>query len=192
MCAKFEKSIIENASSTLAGIKVASMYNFRFSNMQECEMILNSINKRLNVKGVYVEVIKNKGDFYLIYVYRKSKLIELVNEKNIAEFLREYGYDVNDNGQDDNTEKILVNLKCRVNEGSSFPHEIGVLLGYPLNDVKAFIENEGLNCIMCGIWKVYYDEQNAMKTFCKLKRCKDVYIEKYNLGSSMYDMVVSA
>ena len=41
-------------------------------------------------------------------------------------------------------------MKRRFNNGQmklktreDFPHEIGLLLGYPLADVKAFIENEG-------------------------------------------------
>lgn len=30
-----------------------------------------------------------------------------------------------------------------VQKGKAFPHEIGVLLGYPAEDVKGFVVNEG-------------------------------------------------
>lgn len=47
----------------------------------------------------------------------------------------------------------------------SCPHEIGLFLGYPLDDVKSFIKNKGKNCICCRYWKVYHHPEQAQKTF---------------------------
>lgn len=50
-----------------------------------------------------------------------------------------------------------------------FPHEIGLFLGYPLEDVQGFIENraEGYKCVGC--WKVYGDEEYAKQEFRAIK-----------------------
>ncbi len=68
----FEESIIRNAAPTLAGIKVANLYNYHFKNKSESVNFIGQINGQLNKKGIYVELMKNCGDFYLLYVYRKS------------------------------------------------------------------------------------------------------------------------
>lgn len=40
-------------------------------------------------------------------------------------------------------------------EKKVFPHEMGLLLGYPPEDVKGFIHNQGKNYLYSGYWKVY-------------------------------------
>ena len=42
-----------------------------------------------------------------------------------------------------------------VRRTNHFPHELGLLLGYPLDDVEGFIKNDGKNCLYTGYWKVY-------------------------------------
>ena len=40
-------------------------------------------------------------------------------------------------------------------EHKQFPHEMGLLLGYPIEDVRGFIEHNGCGCLYSGYWKVY-------------------------------------
>ena len=54
-----------------------------------------------------------------------------------------------------------------------FPHEMGVLLGYPLEDVKGFINNRGRIFLYTGYWKVYSDLQQKMDLFGRLNRQKN-------------------
>jgi hypothetical protein len=182
----FEESIIRNAAPTLAGIKVANLYNYHFKNKSESVNFIGQINGQLNKKGIYVELMKNCGDFYLLYVYRKSQLQKEIEKPEIRQFLGEYGYTYDDCLQ------CLNMLRKRIETSECFPHEIGVFLGYPIKDVKAFIEKKGKEAVMCGEWKVYYDVQEAMCFFCKLKKCKEVYAKVYHTGRSIYDMTVSA
>ena len=83
-------------------------------------------------------------------------------------------------------------LKIRLCNEKVFPHEIGLLLGYPLADVKAFIATKGKNCIACGDWKAYGDEETAKCIFCKYKHCREVYMSVYGAGRKFIDMLVSA
>ena len=45
------------------------------------------------------------------------------------------------------------------------PHEIGIFLGYPVEDVRQFIKNNGKNYLLNGYWKVYSDIQYATYQF---------------------------
>ena len=111
----------------------------------------------------------------------------MLSDSDVQMFLSGYGYPIKYD-----IDKYLSVLKMRLKTREDFPHEIGLLLGYPLSDVKAFIENEGQNCIVYGDWKVYGDEETAKCLFCKYKRCRDVYISVYGAGRKFVDMLVSA
>ena len=87
----FEESLIRNAAPTLAGIKTANLYNFRFKNLRECIESIHRMNKRLNQKGIYIRLMKNVKDFYLLYVYRKSKLEDRIADPEVYTFLQNYG-----------------------------------------------------------------------------------------------------
>lgn len=63
-----------------------------------------------------------------------------------------------------------------------FPHEIGIFLDYPLQDVKGFIENKGKNSKYNGLWKVYGDKDASMKLFEKYRKCISVYSELWRSG----------
>ncbi len=183
----FEESLIRNAAPTLAGIKTANLYNFRFKNLRDCIESIHRMNKRLNQKGIYIKLMKNVKDFYLLYVYRKSKLEERIADSEVHTFLQNYGY--KDSG---NLASYIEKLKERINTEPCFPHEIGVFLGYPIEDVRDFIEKKGEGCAYCGEWKVYHDVPAAISFFCKLKKCRDVYARVYEDGRNIYDMTVRA
>ena len=57
--------------------------------------------------------------------------------------------------------------------------------------VKDFIKNEGRNCKLAGTWKVYHDEQNARKTFCKFKKCTDIYCQMLGKGTPLRRLTVA-
>lgn len=82
-----------------------------------------------------------------------------------GEFLKSYGYQTEESTLD----QMLTRLAERFTEykegRAEFPHEMGAFLGYPLSDVKGFIEHEGKDFLCSGYWKVYSDETGAKKTF---------------------------
>ena len=102
----------------------------------------------------------------IIYLYDKRLLGETLSDKAVRVFLSGYGYDISWD-----TEQCLDRLCERLTE-SDFPHEIGVFLGYPLEDVKGFIANCGQRCKLCGVWKVYGDVERAKAMFECYKQCR--------------------
>lgn len=183
----FEESLVRNAAPTMASIKIANLFNFQFNSSEECAMTIGYFNSLMNGKGVYIELLKESKDFYLIYVYRKSYLRAELQREEIKEFLESFGYP-----KSVDLKRYIGVIKTKLKNNAEFPHEIGVFLGYPLSDVKAFIETKGQDCLVCGEWKAYQDEENAECTFCKYKHCKEVYVRTYQGGRKLCDMLVSA
>ncbi len=195
----FEKALIQNCAATLAGLKVGNLFNFSFNSYEECQKTLNNINRELNVKGVFAELLSYSEDFFLIYVYRRSLLDEVLKKKEIKAFLERMGYDISfgkysnvEFDTDVNILDILNKLKAHIQCKRAFPHEIGVFLGYPLEDIIGFMENNGKNYLHCGVWKVYCNKQEAIKYFKKIKKCHTIYLNVYASGKAVTDMTVCA
>ena len=45
--------------------------------------------------------------------------------------------------------------RAYMNGSKIFPHEMGLLLGYPVEDVTGFMVHGGKNSLYSGYWKVY-------------------------------------
>ena len=87
--------------------------------------------------------------------------------------------------------QCVARLARRLHESHDFPHEIGLFLGYPPEDVSGFIENKAA-CAKCvGCWKVYGDEEAARKRFAKYEKCTAVYCVLWEKGRSMVRMIVA-
>lgn len=70
-----------------------------------------------------------------------------------------------------------------------FPHEMGVLLGYPVEDVKGFMKNEGKNFLYSGYWKVYDNMPEKVRLFQQFDWMKATLIQMLSKGISMRDII---
>lgn len=181
-----EKKMIEHCAPALAGLKTANMFNYKFSSINTLLEELHEINRKLNRKGVFAEVLKIKESRALIYVYRKKRLEADLQKEGVEKLLRQYGY------QNCELEYCLTQLKKRLAEYDCFPHEIGVFLDYPLADVIGFIEHGGKNCKCCGVWKVYSNECETQALFARYKKCTEVYLKVFAKGRTLTQLTVAA
>lgn len=143
------------------------------------------LNKKLCVKGLRILPLRYKNGRALIYVYRPSKLKNDFSNKQVRELLYSFGYNI------ENPDMCVVQLMKRLKEAGEFPHEIGLFLGYPAEDVTGFIENRAGGAKFTGYWKVYGDLEQAKKTFAKYKKCTDVYCVQYAKGSNISKLTVA-
>lgn len=181
-----EEYLIECCSPTLASLKTANLFSFPFSSESELNRQIACWNEILGSKGVTLTVLKKRENAALIYVYRKAKLEAALQRKDVHQFLSGFGYYRRD------AEGVLKQLRTRLEKSDEFPHEIGVFLGYPLEDVKEFIRNGGKNCKCTGCWKVYCNEVEAVETFAKFKKCSSVYSNLWHNGRSVWQLTVRA
>lgn len=177
--------IVEQCAPTLAGMKCGSLFNYHHQKRTAVMQEIFDWNERLNPCGLYVEALKWAEGSVLVYLYRRKDLEQRLGEKGIMELLIDFGYPGSE------LKACLEHLKNRL-KADDFPHEIGVFLDYPLGDVLGFIENRGMNCRLCGMWKVYCDQCEALKLFKKYKKCKEIYWKLYQQGRGILKMTVAA
>ena len=182
-----EKALIMHCSPTLAGLKSANIVNYTYDTLEDLHHSLEKCRKKLEPKGVSLRLLKTTDTKALVYVYRKRRIQEDLKKENVFNFLSNYGYET------DNVEYCIERLTSRISSQSDFPHEIGLFLSYPLEDVKGFIKHKGQNCRCVGCWKVYCNECEARKTFAKFDKCKNVYCDLFCRGlRSLQQLTVAA
>lgn len=183
-CCLLESRLIEHCAPTLAGMKAAGLFNHFYCSKQMVLDELEFVNAKLNPRGVYVETLLWRENSVLIYVYRLKHLQNELHRPGTMKLLKQYGYTCCE------VDNCIRHLKARLYHYECFPHEIGVFLGYPLEDVKGFIDNKGKNCKSCGLWKVYCNEREKQKLFDKLNRCTRVYMQVFDEGRQLTQMTV--
>lgn len=151
---------------------------------------LRSFNKRLVKKGLRILPIRSTGEQTLVYVYRPSKLKKDLCDKEAQAILLRCGYRCAD------SERCVIQLIERMKSKDCFPHEIGLFLGYPPEDVEGFIrerENskERKPCKCVGHWKVYGDEDIAKALFISYRNCENAYNIAWQSGKSIENLTVS-
>ncbi|MBS5317851.1 MAG: DUF3793 family protein [Clostridiales bacterium] len=179
-----EELLVTHCAPTLAGMKTGSLFNCKCESLCCIKAAIKEWNSILNCKGVYMSLLTVMKDRALIYVFRPEKLAKDIGVEEVQSFLKEQGY------RNCYPDACIKRLSERLRRYETFPHEIGIFLGYPIEDVKGFIENKGQNCKCIGYWKVYNNEKEAEKTFQKYKKCTTIYRKKLKEGRSIEKLVV--
>lgn len=180
-----ENYLIEHCSPTLASLKTANLFNYIYESEAQLYAYIGELNRGLDGKGVSIAILRKCGRSALIYVYREKKLEEDLRQEGVTAFLQGYGYE-----KFSPKESIAI-LRTRFGREGTFPHEIGIFLGYPLGDVIGFIENAGRNSKCSGCWKVYCNECEAIRLFAKFDKCKEVYKQLFHQGKTVRQLTVA-
>lgn len=176
--------LIEYCAPTLAGIKTGSLFSFETGSKEESDKEIKKLNRLLGKKGIRVIPLRRNNKRTLLYLYRPSHLANDFKNFELKEILINEGYCC------DNPDFCLVQLIKKLSSCKTFPHEIGLFLGYPPFDVKCFMNNpmEQAKCIGC--WKVYGNKKEAEKTFEEYKKCTEFLKSEYKKGKTLAQLVV--
>lgn len=180
-----DKLLIQYASPTLGGIKSGSLFKIYNDDTLDLHEEIRNYNLLLNPLDLYLEIIYSCDRYSLIYVYRLKMILSDLSNDEVIQFLKSYGYEGN------TIKDYISTLKKRFKLLNSTPHEVGVFLGYPINDVKSFIQFKGRNFKISGCWKVYDNVNYCSKKFEDFKKCRDVlsylYKNNYPLESLVFN-----
>lgn len=128
--------------------------------------------------------LRYRNNVGLIYVYRPRRLAADLENDAACRLLPGCGYAVS------GCSACIRRLIQRLEACDGFPHEIGLFLGYPPEDVDGFINRHG-EAKYTGIWKVYGDVPSALRTFERFKKCTEIYMKKWAEGSSIERLTVA-
>ncbi len=177
--------VVRSCSPTLAGIKTGSLFPCAYASAGELLAAIRRLNRRLGGKGLRVLPLRYDAGRALIYLFRPRALARDLARADAAALLRARGYG------DLEMHACVCQLAARFRAGGDFPHEVGLFLGYPPEDVWGFITNGACGHKCAGCWKVYGDPAAARETFAKYKKCTRIYCALWAQGKSIEGLAVA-
>lgn len=197
----FERTLLKHCAPVFAGIKPASMFSCHIKHADCCgnpkcasltplEFVaaLADCSARLEVCGMRITMLAQREKSALLLVYRPDLLDAVLADERVGAFLESYGYPTED------AEGCIRRLSQRIGctdllasmeRSCEFPHEVGLFLGYPYEDVMGFIDNQGRDFLANGCWKVYSSERDAADCFCRYKECARDCAALYEEGATI-------
>ena len=140
-----------------------------------------ALKSLVETTGLKVRCFEHRAEKQVWFMFREEPLYRQLADPDNMSFMKQFGYTENMT-----MDEILAYAAKRFREykrgEAGFPHEMGILLGYPLGDVKGFIEHHGRDCWCSGYWKVYENEEKARETFRLYARVKQIAMDMVKQG----------
>lgn len=164
----------------ITGIKVSNLLHLSTDE----ENAIRTILKKTGM--IYYRLLRKDGKTFFL-IFRKTPLTAYLENPDVQRILKANGYtDLSLGG-------ILRTFQYRFeacrNQGEDFPHEMGLLLGYPAEDVEGFMQHKGRNYLYSGYWKVYRNVEEKQRLFKAYETAKECLIQLLAEGYDMYAIV---
>lgn len=172
--------LVMQCAPLISGLKVSNMLTIQNKNIIE----LNKMLKHTEL-SLYPLLIKEDKSIFLLY--HSQNLEKYLLSKNVINLLRQLGY------HEFNMKKLLSSFRERYSLymlcKEKFPHEMGLFLGYPIEDVKGFILSCGKDSLYTGYWKVYENMEKKIRQFQEFDLAKEELIHLVTSGKSMDEII---
>ena len=124
-----ERYLIEHCSPTLASVKTANLFTWSFAPEEMPEQQVGYWNQELQARGISLVVLRVQNQKALMYVCRKQRLQERLDDQEVQNFLGKYGYVQKD------ADYALQRLKERLAKAEAYgPITQGIAA--PVNDLS--------------------------------------------------------
>ncbi len=187
---EFEQKLACHCAPALAGIKPANLFSVRTEDSGGLSELVDSYQERFQKRGICFQILCRCSSRTLVMVYRPDILQKDLETAEARALLKQFGYKVGAQGTSLHLPDLLELLARRIEKGGNcgFPHEIGLFLGYPIDDVTGFIQNRGDNYLYSGYWKVYSDVQKAKSQFTRYETVKAGMLRVMGRGKTICQM----
>ena len=177
---ELDRALAYYCAPSLVGIKPADLIAWPLT--PEAQVPVAEYAAALEPRSICLRILRQGRERCLLLVYRPRRLAEQLSCPAVSDMLAAEGYPV-----DDGIEAMLAHLSQRLCQ-EAFPHEIGLFLGYPPEDVEGFRRNKGQNYKLCGWWKVYGDAEEAGAFFQRCDRCRAALCRQIRAGRSLPEL----
>jgi len=178
MCKELEEKLAYHSAPALCGIKPSNLINISNNSLHKVLSDIKSLNEIYNPNNCF-QILKKTDSGILLLVYKKKKLEEYLFLDDNRSYLESIGYK-----RSDYIDDYIYELKRRINDNEIFPHEIGLFLGYDLDDTLEFIKGNK-KPLLKGVWNVYSKKEEKRILFEKYYRCRDCVVRLVNKGFSI-------
>lgn len=147
----------------------------------------DKVEHMLQETGFCCNRVMEATDKTAILIYDFSRLQSYLLQSEVGWMMEKFGY------HDLRVEVVLERFRQRYESylqvGCEFPHEMGLLLGYPPEDVWGFVVNKGENALYTGYWKVYEGTEQKQSLFHQFECAREHLIRLVHRGERMVDII---
>lgn len=177
---RLESQIALQCAPVLTGVKISNLLTLSRSQKEEAAKFFQG-----TCFSLYVLYQSQEKITFL--VYRRNALVTYLSRPKVRELMAAFGY------SDLSLNRMFASIAAGYSDyicfKKPFPHEIGLVLGYPPEDVEGFINNQGKNFLYSGYWKVYGDLGESMKAFRRYDQAKEYMIRVVSKGGHVRDLL---
>lgn len=174
--------VVTQCAPVLKGIKISNIITVQPG-------VYFHIRRHLKGSKIICIPLYSEPKKEILFLYRRDLLELHLKKREVRHFLERYGY------LDMSVVGVIIRLRQRYAEYArgekEFPHELGVVLEYPVADVEGFIKNQGKNCLMEKYWKVYHNKEQAERIFHLYDQVREEAMEEIVSGFPLCRIAVS-
>lgn len=177
---KAELQLVFQCAPLLSGLKISNLLIIDKDLSEAVTQILSVTD----ISVYWLVCSRNRMSFLL---YKDKELETYLLNEDVNQMLNQKGY----GGLDIKGALQLLSgrYRCYMEKKGGFPHEIGLFLGYPVEDVKGFINNRGKNCLYTGYWKVYGNMAEKAKLFEKFDYVRELMVLLVYHGAEISEII---
>jgi hypothetical protein len=164
----------------IAGLKVSNLLNIEKQDFPAVLAIIGHSHLRCYT-------LLSMQQKMTVLLYDPKRLQAYLEQPEVTAFFTENGYE--SLSMEALLEEFCIRYQRYMEEKKEFPHEMGLLLGYPIEDVNGFIEDGGAHPLCTGYWKVYHNKEKKLRLFEHFENAKESMIQLLSCGVHMADIV---
>ena len=177
---EIELQIAFQCAPLITGLKESNLLNIEKQDYQRMKDIFKESELTVYPLGIHAGKIT-------VFLYHRERLEKFFSRESVLALLHEIGY------IDTDLKQVLPVFRTHyqqyLKEKKVFPHEMGLLLGYPPEDVKGFIHNQGKNYLYSGYWKVYDRPHEKIRLFQKYEHSREKLIQLLSYGMRIEEII---
>ncbi|MDI9497778.1 MAG: DUF3793 family protein [Bacillota bacterium] len=177
--------LIRHSAPSLAGIKTGNLFTVAGRLDRKLKRSIAGFNVKMKRKHIRLIPIQCQGDRTLLFVYRPTLLEQDLMQESCRCCLCRLGYPVESGAA------CLREYISRLADSDEFLHEIGFFLGYPPDDVIAFMEQGSREAEYRAAWRAYSNVSEAKKTCQAFRTCRRIYCTNWEKGKSIDQLTVA-
>ena len=199
LCHDFATTFVRCAAGVIAHVKPAAL--FSFASHKSCSSCVSPIctdstlrtflcnaTHELSLFGVTLLATSAISGGKVSFVAYRSELVEdILAKPEHREFLATFGHST------ESVQTLMKSMRSRIfvfhARKAVFPHEIGLVLGYPLADVQGFMN--GQSELFTGAWKVYDNTEETRFRLEQLKNAENHCKLRFYQGESLAQILSS-
>lgn len=175
-----ETQLALQCAPLITGIKISNLLIIPAEN----EKVLRAV---LMHTGICFYRLLKSEDRITFLLFRRNLLEEYINRTDIRNFFQREGY--KEFGLGYILRTFQIRYHSYMTREQTFPHEMGLLLGYPIEDVRGFIDHAGEQYLYSGYWKVYQDVETKKRIFEQYETAKETLIQLLASGIHMEEII---